>query len=119
LRIQNKHYEELDMIKKLAIATLISAGAFFSYGASATCTQLGKVERVHQTSTTTWIYILPITSLSSSFYYWTSTTDPELQRAIHAAKDGNHYVEIRGSAGTCPTTGTARWVGALTTVVRH
>lgn len=104
---------------KLVIATILGASFLgLSGSANAACSFSGKVERVYQNSTRTYIYMTPLTSINSSYYRYFYTTDPDLARAAHAAKDGNHYVNVRGN-GTCATSGTARFGGTLTSVLRY
>jgi len=107
-------------IKKIALITLFGASFLgLSNAANATCSFSGKVERVYQNATTTYVYMLPNTALNSSYYRYFKTTDPDLSRAIHAAHDDNNYINVRGNATSCPSTGSARYGGWVSNVTRY
>jgi len=107
-------------IKKAVSIALLGVGFLgLSNVANAACSFTGKIERVYQTATNTYVYMLPQTSLSSSYYRYFRTTDADLSRAVHAAHEGNRYVNVRGNARTCPSTGTGRYGGVITSVTRY
>lgn len=106
-------------IRKLAIVSLIGMGTMLGHEANAACSINGKVERIWQSGTTTYVYLLPITSLNSTFYHYFVTTNAALREAAHAAHDGNKYVNVNGNATSCPTSGTARYGGNIDTITRY
>lgn len=98
----------------LTLAGLVLGVA--STAASASCTKYGTVEQVYQNSTYAYIYIKPIGALSSSTYHYCWTNDRDLGIAAHAAKDGNAYVRVTGTASSCPSSGS---ISACTVIQRY
>jgi len=107
-------------IKNLAIATLVALGSLIATEANASCSISGKIERVYTNSNATYAYVIPLTAISNSYYHYFYTTDDTVAAALQAAKaDGNAYVNVNGSASTCPTTGTARFGGVISSFTRY
>ncbi len=76
----------------------------------ASCNQYGKVFYVYQTTSYSYFYITPRTTLPTySYYYYVS--DPELISTLSSAMSAGTTVYISGSATTCPTSGTYRYSG--------
>lgn len=81
--------------------------------ANAACNYAGKIERIYQSSTTTYVYLKSLSSLTSSTYYYCNTSDPDLANAMHSAKaNGEQYVYVSGNRSSCPTSGTGRYMGS-------
>lgn len=107
-------------IKNIVFGTMIALGSLVATGASASCSFTGKVERVYTAGSYAYVYLEAITGLASSAYYYFYTPDDTLIAAAEAAKaDGNAYVNVIGDASACPTTGTARYGGAISSITRY
>jgi hypothetical protein len=88
---------------------------FFLAAAShseAACDQLGKVVYAFTTGATCYVYINYNTALPTFYYYYT-TSDPEIIAAVNAAQAGNLKVQIAGNAASCPASGTYRYGGVI------
>lgn len=103
-------------IKKVLLLTLTAIALGIGSAANAACTKYGKVEQVYQNASYAYIYIKPLTSVSTSTYHYCYTNDRDLIIAAHAAKDGNGYVRLYGDVSSCPTAGSLR---ACVTITRY
>lgn len=110
-------------MKKLVVVSLLGASVLGMAGsANAYCYRSGKVERVTQYNSGAYIYMTPSnTSLTSSYYNYTYTTDPEVQTAAHNALNTDQEVYVRAGTSTskCPTSGTARYMGTTNYITRY
>jgi hypothetical protein len=78
----------------------------------AACTTYGKVVYSYTNGGTCWVYVTPNTALPLFYYYFT-TTDPEVIAAVNAAQAGNLKVYAIGNATACPTSGSYRYGGVV------
>ncbi|BBL75028.1 hypothetical protein [Methylomagnum ishizawai] len=86
--------------------------------AYAVCSTYGQVEQYWTNGTTCYAYVSPATSLHPHpYYYYFSSTDPELCDAIFNAKHQTGY--ISGNATSCPTTGSLRYGGVASGIYAH
>jgi len=96
-------------------------------GADATCTIRGKVRQVYSTLETadsyaskgyTYVIIAPLEDLltSSGILYYGYSYNDKFTSTVAAAQSNNANTTIQGDAASCPTTGSARFIGQVTTV---
>jgi hypothetical protein len=121
--MSNDTKQEIVMnMKGLNIISLVGVASLFgvSNAAMADCSFSGKIERVYQTATVSYVYMVPLTSLNSSYFQYFYTTDSDLMNAVHSAKDGNHYVNVYGTKSDgCTYNAGANWGGVISTVSRY
>ena len=108
------NFKKLTMLCSMSAISLIGIGA-----ANAACTYSGKVTSSYQNASTTWAYVVPANAIYSAYYYWFTTTDPDIAQSIHNAQGSGDYTTIYGNATSCPTTGTARYGGVLSAVQEY
>ena len=104
-------------MKKRITTTLAAAaiGLFFSTGAQASCFASNQmVERVLSYATYGYIYFRPESSLTNSTYYYMRTTSQQILALAAAAQASRSKVNGLGNASSCPSTGTARYMGEAT-----
>lgn len=96
----------------LVVVAILGTATF----AGATCVLGGKVMFMSRSSGgVTYVYVAPITALPSYYYIYT-TVDTNFIAMLTAAQAGNNRIYIVGSAATCPTVGTTRAAGVISTV---
>lgn len=108
-------------MKKLLVITLLVAAALVVThisDASAACSASGKVLYTMTNAGLTYVYIGSGPQLISIVYMFT-TNNVLIQSAAMAASAGGNWVTIAGSAATCPTTGTIRNGGAISTIANY
>lgn len=100
--------------KKLVLSFTLASAAVLGIGvAHAACTYYGPVEEVWTNGSTTYVYVSPPSSHAVPPYvYYFATTDSEYADTISNSLHKNVY--ISGNAGACPTSGTYRYGGAVT-----
>lgn len=98
-----------------AIGVVIASVASFS--ANATCTRTGEIVRVSNFASSSIMY-LRSTSLTN-FYYRGTVTDLDLRGAVNDAVVNRNKVQLTGNASSCPTSGSSRNMGTITTVRLH
>ena len=91
----------------LGLTTIVPMSA-----ANASCSVTIYANRATFANNLTHIY--GATTTTSIFYYHGSTTNATLASLFFAAAAQHSRVALVGSATTCPTTGTARNIGAIT-----
>jgi len=103
---------EKRLIKLSALAGMLAASLFASFNANATCYVAAlQVERVLSYGTYGYVYMRPAGALTNSFYYYFRTdSDKILSTAANAQTDASR-VNAYADATSCPTTGTARYMG--------
>lgn len=109
-------------IKGLTFVALASTVSLMglSSTASANCSFTGKVERVYQNASIAYVYMVPITSLNSSYYLYFNTSDPDLMNAAQAAKDKNDYVNVYGvSSSACTYNAGGNYGGTINYITRY
>ena len=105
-------------IRKLIVSGAVFGALVVSTSAQALCTQSGQiVERfLAYDYGASYVYFRPRTALTNSTYYYCyiRSSDPGADRMASAAassKANRVEVNVRGEATTCPTSGTARFMG--------
>ena len=99
-------------LKLSAMGGVLAAAALVSGNANAICSQSNmQVERIISYNTYGYIYMRPAGALTnSSYYYMRTTSDQVMSIAANAHTDGSR-VTVSGDTASCPTTGTARYMG--------
>lgn len=105
------------VMKLLVLSGMLSSALFASANANASCfVQDYNVERVLSYGTYGYIYMRPAGSLTNSFYYYVRTTSDKILSTAANAHTDSSRVNVLGDAGSCPSTGTARYMGNATYV---
>lgn len=101
------------------LAALVSLALFSILGtAQASCYQYGYVIRVlAYPGTTSSNYIYLRTSSTTNLWYYARTTDAKLTEAAATALTNRTRVYINANATSCPTSGTARYMGNVTSMI--
>jgi DMSO reductase anchor subunit len=106
-------------LRNFLVMSMISGLVFVSAGmAEATCTRSSaKVVNIAESasSATATIYFADAVSLPVVYWIYTTTNDP-IKDLLSAAMAGNFTLSVTGAAASCPTTGTTRAGGAITSV---
>jgi phosphatidylethanolamine-binding protein (PEBP) family uncharacterized protein len=85
----------------------------------ALCTIYGRIVYASTNGGNYTVYVAPIPpsgSVLSPYYFIYTTVDPEVISTLNAAQAGNLKVLITGNITACPTTGTSRPGGVITSV---
>jgi hypothetical protein len=106
-------------IKMLVISSALVSVTLLGVGiAQATCSTYGQVEQYWTNGSTCYAYVSPSTSLHHHAYeYFFSSTDPELCNAVFNAKHQTGW--ISGNANVCPSSGTLRYGGVISSIYAH
>ena len=104
-------------MKKIFAVSMLLIGLTLPGVVHATCTVTGEVVRVSQFPTSSQAY-LRISALAS-FYYTGIATDTDVMDALRSCESSRHRCSLVGNASACPTTGTARAIGTISTVVQN
>ncbi|OPY64777.1 MAG: hypothetical protein A4E62_02803 [Syntrophorhabdus sp. PtaU1.Bin002] len=108
------------MLVGILVALSIVFMSFSS--ADATCSQYGKIQYISTPTATgtMYVYIAPYGySVPYFYYYYTMPVSYGYTAGIStltAAYAGNMTVSLSGNASTCPTSGTYRYGGAISSV---
>jgi hypothetical protein len=108
------------MKKLLVIAVLVAAALVVTHvgDASAACSASGKVLYTNTNAGVTYVYVgQGATTITVVFMFTTNSV--LIQSAAMAASAGGNWVSIVGSAASCPTTGTIRAGGAISTIANY
>jgi len=114
-KIINHQNEQGGSMKRglVIIALVVTMVAAFGVANSfAVCTQYGKIIYTSGSNTSTTYYIAPRTTFPTYYYYF-STSDPDVEAGLAAAVANHDTVYMYGSAASCPTTGTTRYGGVI------
>ena len=106
-------------INKLVLSGALTGVALLGTSAvQATCSTYGQVEQYWTNGGSCYAYVSPATSLHPHpYYYYFSSTDPELCNAVFNAKHQTGW--ISGNALSCPTTGSLRYGGVTSSIYAH
>jgi hypothetical protein len=105
------------MRKLLMIGVLVVVALVVAHvgDASAACTASGKIVYAYSTSSGTYIYVGQGTTTISAVYYF--FTNSILNQSLAAAAfGGGNWVSVTGTAASCPTTGTTRLGGTISSI---
>lgn len=105
-------------IKNTLLGVLIALSFIATAEVNASCSFSGKIERIITNSSGTYVYLVPLTSIANSYYYYFKTDDDTKANAAHSAKDGNSYVKVTGSSSSCPST-SVRYGGIISSITRY
>jgi hypothetical protein len=97
----------------IIVGMFVAFSLLFPLAAKAACSVTGEVVRIFDDGTTTYVYLRSLTL--GTFYYLGVTTNDNLRAAARSCQNSRHRCTLIGEA-TCPTTGTARNIGILTSV---
>ena len=107
------------MKKVLTLVSILLAVGFASQSYAA-CSQYGKVTRVYSNASGTadysYFYFTPRTTnayTTYAYYVYAGSADSQAAATLLAASNSGDTVLVNGSAATCPTTGTNRYVGIV------
>lgn len=115
-------------MKKLLALLFVTFCATFILGkadvAQATCGLYGKVIYSYQSSSgSTSYYVAPLTTYPTYYYYFTlsgtSVTTSALATKLAIAQANDQTVYIYGNASSCPTSGTVRSAGIISSVYMY
>jgi hypothetical protein len=108
------------MKKFLVIALLVTAALVVTHvdDASAACAASGKVLYTNTNAGVTYVYIGQGPTTITVVYMFT-TNNVLIQSAAMAASAGGNWVNVLGSAASCPTTGTIRAGGVISTIANY
>ena len=103
------------MKKSIVTLALVATALLSSAGAQASCFVSNQiVERVLSYGTYGYVYFRPESSLTNSTYYYMRTTSDKILSLAGDSQTNRSKVNALGNATTCPTTGTARYMGEAT-----
>jgi hypothetical protein len=105
------------MHKRLLVVAMLVVGMVLPLTADAVCSIRGEVVRVTDFTTSSTAYLR--TSALSSIIYFGSTTDTDLRNALRSCENSRHRCHLLGNATSCPTSGTFRFVGTISTVIAN
>lgn len=108
------------MKKLLVIALLVAAALVVTHvgDASAACSVSGKVLYTMTNAGLTYVYVGQGATTIAAVYMFT-TNNVLIQSAAMAASAGGNWVNVVGSAATCPTAGTIRAGGTISTISNY
>ena len=92
-----------------ALTTIVSMSA-----ADATCSLEIYANRAYSNGNVTYFY--GATSSTSTFSYYAGTQNATLASAVFAATAQRNKVFVTGNIASCPTTGSLRYIGTITSV---
>lgn len=108
---------ENKLTKLSIISGVLAAALFASFNTNAAClASAQQVERVLSYGTYGYIYLRPAGALTNSYYYYMRTTSDKILSTAANAHTDSSRVNVYGDAASCPTTGTARYMGNATYV---
>jgi hypothetical protein len=107
-------------MKRILVIGLLLVSIFLigAVKSEAVCSISGKIVYAVTNGVTYQVYVAPITALPS-FYYLFTTTDPEIISTLNAAQASNNRILAVGNVASCPTTGTVRTGGVITTLYMY
>ncbi len=99
------------MVKWFSMSALLVL-SLFAFQANAACIVSAQiVERVLSYDGNTYVYFRPKGALTNSFYYYMRTTSDQIASTAANAQTDRTEVNAYGQATSCPTSGTARYMG--------
>jgi hypothetical protein len=101
----------------MLIGPLTGLTTVFASPVEATCIQTIYAERAETNGSTT--QVMGRTLSNSSILWFANTTDQEFARMITAAVAQRNRLMVTGNAIACPTTGTLRLQGNITSLVQQ
>jgi hypothetical protein len=96
------------------VVMFVAFSLLFPLAATAACSVSGEVVRIFDDGTTTYVFLR--TSALSTFYYLGVTTNDHFRAAARSCESSRHRCTLIGNLTACPTTGTSRNIGNLTSV---
>jgi hypothetical protein len=107
-------------MKRILVIGLLLVSIFLigAVKSEAVCSLSGKIVYAVTNGGTYGVYVAPITPLPSYYFYFT-TTDPEIISTLNAAQASNNRIVVVGNVASCPTSGNVRTGGVITTVYMY
>jgi hypothetical protein len=103
------------MKRLLVVAVLIAAALLVGQigDANAACSAPGKIVYVSTTTTSTFIYVAPLSITTIPYVFVFPTTSVMLANTALSAMAAGNRVNAVGNAASCPTAGVTRSGGTL------
>ena len=99
----------------LVLGSVLAASMVAATSAQAACSITSHiVERAIAYPAYCYVYFRPEGALTNSFYYYMRSTSDKICSMANSAQTDRSKVSASGDATTCPTTGTARYMGDAT-----
>jgi hypothetical protein len=98
----------------IIVGMFVAFSLLFPLAAKAACSVSGEVVRIFDDGTSTFVYLRSLTL--GPFYYLGATTNDHLRAAARSCESSRHRCTLIGNLTSCPTTGTSRNIGNLTSV---